>query len=126
MSRLHRINELILRELSDQLHTRFRDRAVGITFTEVDIMPDLRAARVYYSVLGNALERTEADALLNEIKMELRDRVFKRVILKYTPVLSFHYDDSQVRGNRTLAILDELDTKGEFKNQPPPDSAPED
>jgi len=117
MSRLHRINELILRELSNVLHTRFRDVATGITFTEVSVLPDLRSAHVYYAVLGDAMARHEADKFLEEIKGELRTRVFKQVILKYTPALSFHYDDSMIRGNRTLAILDELDTKGEFKNQ---------
>jgi len=118
MSRVHRINELLLRELSDLLHTRFREQAVSITFTEVDVTPDLRAARVYYTVLGNAMDRHEADQLLDSIKGELRTRVFKRVILKYTPALSFHFDDSLIRGNRTLAILDDLESKGEFKGEP--------
>ncbi len=118
MSRVHRINELLLREISDLLHTRFRDRAVGITITEVDVTPDLRSARVYYSVLGDALARHEADQLLTEIKGEVRTRVFKRVILKYTPALSFHYDESMIRGNRALAILDELEHQGEFKEPP--------
>jgi len=119
MSRIVRINELIQRELSDLLHTRFRERAVGITITEVDVTPDLRAARVYFSVLGDAMAKHDAEQLLDEIKNELRTRVFKAVTLKYTPALSFHFDDSHVRGNRTLAILDELEAKGEFKGSPP-------
>jgi len=118
MSRVLRINELLLHELSDLLHTRYRERAVSITFTEVDVTPDLRAARVYYTVLGDPRIRRLADELLDEIKGELRKRVFKRVTLKYTPALSFHFDDSLVRGNRTLAILDELEAKGEFKGVP--------
>jgi ribosome-binding factor A len=118
MSRVLRINELLLHELSDLLHTRYRERAVSITFTEVDVTPDLRAARVYYTVLGDPRIRRLADELLDEIKGELRKRVFKRVTLKYTPALSFHFDDSLVRGNRTLAILDELEAKGEFKGEP--------
>ncbi len=118
MSRVVRINELLLRELSDLLHTRFRERAVGITVTEVDVTPDLRAARVYYSVLGDAMAKHDAAEFFAEVKGELRTRVFKKVTLKYTPTLSFHFDDSTVRGNRTLAILDELDAKGEFKNEP--------
>ena len=121
MSRLTRINELLMRELSDLLHTRYRDRSVSITINDVDITSDLRSARIYYSVLGNDKARTDAVKFLDEIKNELRTQVFKRVILKYTPSFSFHYDDSTIRGNRTLAILDELQSKGEF-NQPP--SAP--
>jgi len=117
MSRVVRINELIQREVSDLLHTRFRERTVGITITEVDTTPDLRAARVYFSVIGGDMAKHEATKLLEEIKDDLRTRVFKVVTLKYTPALSFHFDDSHVRGNRTLAILDELAAKGEFKDQ---------
>ncbi|HTB64181.1 MAG TPA: 30S ribosome-binding factor RbfA [Opitutales bacterium] len=117
MSRVVRINELLLRELSDLLHTRFRERAVGITVTEVDVTPDLRTARVYYSVLGDAMAKHDAAEFFSEVKGELRTRVFKKVTLKYTPALSFHFDDSTVRGNRTLAILDELDAQGEFKKE---------
>jgi ribosome-binding factor A len=120
MSRVTRINELLKRELSDLLHTRFRDRAVSITVTDVDITPDLRSARVYYSVIGDARAQNEAAELLDEVKHELRTRVFKRVILKYTPALTFVFDDSLVRGNRTLAILDELAAQGEFDEPPPP------
>ena len=117
MYRIVRINELIQREVSDLLHTRFRERTVGITITEVDTTPDLRAARVYFSVIGGDMAKHEATKLLEEIKDDLRTRVFKVVTLKYTPALSFHFDDSHVRGNRTLAILDELAAKGEFKDQ---------
>ena len=125
MSRLTRINELLMREVSDLLHTRYRDRSVSITITEVDITSDLRSARVYYSVLGDDKARNNAVKLLDEIKSELRAQVFKRVILKYTPSFSFHYDDSTVRGNRTLAILDDLQASGEFKDPPPAPEASE-
>jgi ribosome-binding factor A len=125
MSRLTRINELLMREVSDLLHTRYRDRSVTITITEVDITSDLRSARIYYSVLGSDKARNDAVKLLDEIKSELRTQVFKRVTLKYTPSFSFHYDDSTVRGNRTLAILDDLQASGEFKDPPPPTETPE-
>jgi ribosome-binding factor A len=126
MSRIVRINELMQRELSDLLHTRYRDRTVGITISEVDVTPDLRAARVYYSVLGDANARIEAEQFFKEVHNDVRVRMAKLVILKYTPSLSFHFDDSLARGNRTLAILDDLEAHGEFKNPPPEPLDPED
>jgi ribosome-binding factor A len=123
MSRVIRVNELVMRELSDLLHTRFRDRAVGITVTEVDVTQDLRSARVYYSVLGDARAKIEAQALLSEIKHELKSRMSKRVVLKYTPALEFVYDEAQERGSRTLAILDQLAQRGEF-DQPVEEAGP--
>jgi ribosome-binding factor A len=116
MSRVVRVNELVMRELSDLLHTRFRDRAVSITLTEVEVTQDLRSARVYYAVIGDERARLTAEALLKEIKGELRARLGKHVILKYTPSLEFFYDESQARGNRTLTVLDELAARGEFDN----------
>ncbi|MGA2053486.1 MAG: 30S ribosome-binding factor RbfA [Opitutales bacterium] len=123
MSRAIRVNELVMRELSDLLHTRFRDRAVGITVTEVEVAQGLRSARVFYSVLGDARAREQAEELLAEIKGELRARLGKRVVLKYTPSLEFVYDESQERGSRTLTILDELAAGGEF-DQAPEDAVP--
>jgi len=114
MSRVIRVNELVMRELSDLLHTRFQDRTVGITVTEVDVTQDLRSARVYYSVLGDEKAQHEAAALFSQIKGELRSRLGKRVVLKYTPSLEFVFDESQARGSRTLAILDKLAEGGEF------------
>jgi len=119
MSRVARINELVRRELSDLLHIRYRDRAVGITVTDVNVMPDLRSARVYYSVLGGAKERLDAERLLSELKPQLRSSLGKNVILKYTPSLEFVFDESMERGSRTLAILAELDAKGEFREEEP-------
>jgi len=118
MSRSVRVNELVLRELSSQLHTRFRDRAVGITFTEADVAPDLRTARIYYSVFGGPQAREQAQELLAEIKSELRQHLGKRVVLKYTPTLEFTYDTTHERGNRILSILDDLAARGEFVEPP--------
>jgi ribosome-binding factor A len=112
MSRVVRVNELVLRELSSLLHTRFRDRAVSITLTEVDITQDLRSARIYYAVLGDLKARHEAAQLLSKIKGELRTLLGKNVILKYTPTLEFVFDESQARGSRTLSILNELEHDG--------------
>jgi ribosome-binding factor A len=118
MSRVIRVNELVMRELSAVLHTRFRDRTVAITLTEVSVTEDLRTARVYYSVLGDEEARREAGKFLAQIKGELRTLLGKNVILKYTPALEFVFDESQARGSRTLAILDELAAGGEFAKEP--------
>ena len=62
--RVVRVNELVNREISDVLHTRFQTEAVYITITEVEVSPDLRHARVYYSVIGKEDEIQRADQFL--------------------------------------------------------------
>lgn len=107
--RITRVNELLQREISEQLRLRYRSEAVAITVSEVETTPDLRQAKVFYSVLGGAAEIAEARALFRRIGPELSQRVSRRVILKYFPKLEFVYDESLERGARILEIMDELE-----------------
>ena len=104
-----RVGELIRRELSEILHSRWRTETVAMTITEVDISPDLRNARVYYSVVGGRENVAKIGRLLASIKRELKQLLSKKVILKYTPELNFVFDPSAERAMRILSVLDELD-----------------
>ena len=57
--RISRVNELLQRELSEQLRLRYRSQAVKITISEVETSPDLRNATIYYSVLGDDTDLRE-------------------------------------------------------------------
>ena len=51
---MRRVNEAIREILGDAITTELKDPRIGfVTVTEVDTSPDLRAARVYVSVLGS-------------------------------------------------------------------------
>ena len=104
-----RVGELIKRELSMALHGRWRSESVAITLTEVDISPDLKKARVYYSVIGGRENIAKAGKFLMSIRNELRRIVGKNVVIKYTPELNFVYDPSVERGMKILEVLDELE-----------------
>lgn len=104
-----RVNELILRELSHILRTRFRDQTVAITLTEVNVSPDLRSGRVYYSVIGDERAKIKARSFFTKEYRTLRQLVAQQVILKYFPKINFIEDDSIARGNRVLDLLGELD-----------------
>jgi len=104
-----RVGELIRRELSEILHSRWRSEAVAITITEVDVSPDLRNARVYYSVVGARADAARAGRLLASIKGELKRILSKKIILKYTPELVFAFDPSGERAMKIIAALDELE-----------------
>ncbi len=106
-----RVGELVLRELSQLLHSRWRSESVAITLSEVDMSPDLRSCRVYYSVIGGREAIAAAGKLLMKNRGELRRLLGKTVILKYTPELHFVYDPSVERGMKILAALDELEAE---------------
>ncbi len=111
--RLVRVNELVKREISDVLHTRYQSESVYITVSEVSVSPDLRNARVFYSVLGDDEHRRSAGAFLKKRAFDIRRQLSKRIVLKYLPHLHFVYDQSIERGSHLNDIIDQLDLEGE-------------
>jgi ribosome-binding factor A len=104
-----RVNELVKREISDILHTRYRSESVYITITDVEVSPNLRTARVFYSVIGNETRVRESQLWLDRNRDEIRHFLGKRVVLKYLPHLSFRNDPSIERGMNLISLLDELE-----------------
>ncbi|MDQ2659714.1 MAG: ribosome-binding factor A, partial [Verrucomicrobiota bacterium] len=93
---------------------KFNDALV--TINQVDVTPDLRNAHVFVSVLGKGNPKAVIEQL-EERRVLLQAEMSKDVVLKYTPHLVFHLDDSIERGTRVFKILDEI--------QPALDSAAE-
>jgi ribosome-binding factor A len=110
-NRTLRINELIQREISAYLHTRYQREAVRITITNVIISPDLREGRVFYSVLGEKPAEVECGRWLEEKSGEIRHVVGETVVLKNVPKLTFKLDTSPGRGTRIVQLLDDLAAK---------------
>lgn len=104
-----RVNELIKREISELLHTRYQAEATLITILEVDTSPDLRNAKVYYSVFGDATAEVKARRFLIKRSSDIRGHVARKVVLKYLPDFEFVHDTSVRRGSEISRILDELD-----------------
>ena len=57
-----RVNELLKREISDLLHTRYRSCGIHNHYG-VDVSPDLRTGIVLYSVLGDENRKIERQFL---------------------------------------------------------------
>jgi ribosome-binding factor A len=107
-SRSVRVNELVKREISQVLHTDYKDSTVAITIVGIEVSPDLRDARVYYSVIGDEEITRKAKQFLNKHTTKIRYKISKKIVLKYLPQLTFIYDSSIQRGNRVLDILDDM------------------
>lgn len=103
-----RVNELLRLEVSEQLHRRWPSESVRITITAVDISPDLREARIFYSVIGTKEDRSAARRLFERIAKTLRMEVAKRVILKYTPAYRFVEDKGVAHGVSVIDLLDRV------------------
>ena len=75
--------------------------------TSVETTPDLRQARVYVSVLGDAEERSATMAGLESAHGVLQQSVARELRMKHTPTLQFVFDESIERGMRISELRDE-------------------
>jgi ribosome-binding factor A len=103
---MRRVNESIKEILGDAITTELKDPRIGfVTVTEVDTSPDLRAARVYVSVLGTEEERERSVAGLRSSHGFLQGKIASAMRMKRTPTLTFEYDESAERGDRISRLL---------------------
>ena len=108
--RLQRVRELLKREIGEVIRREFDVSEAGlISVNDVDVAGDLHSAQVFISILGNADQEKRGMALLARHRKRIQGLVGRAVVLKYTPTLRFLMDDSVVRGNRVLQIIEELD-----------------
>jgi len=114
--RLLRVNELLKRELSALLVREMTFENLLVTVNQVDVTPDLKAAHVYVSVLGSE-GRKDVLQNLETNRAALQAELSKHVVLKYTPHLVFHLDDSIERGARVLEILQEIEPPPSAENE---------
>ncbi len=103
--RLRRVDEAVREVLSDAVTKELRDPRVGfITVTAVHTSSDLRHARVFVSVLGDAGVRDRSLAGLRSAHGFLQRRVADELHIKHTPALDFVYDDTSERGMRIAEL----------------------
>ena len=114
--RLERINHLLRQEIADLLAREVRDATLAaamISITEVETSPDLRSARVYFSVYGDEEEIAAAGEHLKRAAGFLHRSLKDRLDLRYTPNLEFILDRSLERGDRIMRLLRTIEQERE-------------
>jgi ribosome-binding factor A len=113
-----RISDSIRTHLMDLLTRKVKDpRVQMVTITDVTTTADALRADVHFSVLGGAEAQAEAQAGLESAAGWLRRELGRRLRLRNTPQLVFHYDPSLERGEHIASILDELGLSEEEDEQ---------
>lgn len=79
------LSELILREIKDP-------RVGMITITSVEVTPDLRHAKVYFSCVGDEAQRDRTLTGLSRAAGFLRRELTRQLHLRYAPDLRFLFD----------------------------------
>src|SRR5437868_15520499 len=114
--RQERLGELIAAELSELLRTRVKDPRVGFaSITHVEVSGDLRHAKVFVSVMGDAEEQTETMKALRRATGFLRHELATRIVLRYMPELVFKLDTSIEEGARILALIQQIEQEEQQK-----------
>lgn len=117
-TRQRRVQELLVQYISEILRREMKDPRIGfVTITDAEVSPDLRHARIYFSVLGTAEEREETGKALDRAAGFIRSEFAKRAQLRYVPDLRFVFDTSVDRGAQLGALLEQVRQENGYREQ---------
>ena len=111
--RQDQLGEVIAHELSDLIRTRMKDPRIGFaSITDVEVSADLRHAKVFVSVLGDAMEQSATLSTLSHASGFLRHELAQRLTIRYTPDITFRLDESIARGVHMIDLINRV-SKGD-------------
>lgn len=86
-------------------------RVHGVQITQVILTRDLRLARIYYFLSGDAAARAACQEGLESATGMLKRAINEDLALRYIPDLVFHFDESIEQGERVTELLRQLEPK---------------
>jgi ribosome-binding factor A len=105
-NRPERVAQMIQQLLGERFARGMRDPRIGlVTITGVKMSPDLREARVYWTVHGDPEQREHTAKGLENARGFLRREIGTELKLRLTPDLRFTYDEAIDRGERIEQLL---------------------
>lgn len=105
--RRERLREAIRETLSELLFKEMKDpRLHGVVISAVDLSRDMKLARAYYSVIGDAERERQAQDGLDQAKGMMRREMGRTMRLHSAPSLEFRRDKGFERADRISRILD--------------------
>lgn len=113
-ARSARVSRHIRNALAELLNKKIRDpRLRSVTITEVDLSPDLRLAKIYFSTPGDQKAVSDAEAGFHKARSFIKRHLAGSLGLRYMPDIRFYYDTSLEYGARIENILNALGGKNE-------------
>ena len=104
-----RINDEVQKEMA-QIVREIKDPRVSgtmICITAAQVTPDLKFAKIYYSVLGG--DKKEVAAGLKAASGFIRRQIAQRLNLRITPEFTFYLDESIEYGAHIASILNTIE-----------------
>lgn len=108
-NRPNKVAMAIKEEISQILLYELKDPRIGfMTVTHIELTNDLKIARVFYSILGDAKVVENSERALEAAKGYIRKLLGDRMKLRLVPELHFRRDDSIEKSFRITEILNRL------------------
>ena len=107
-SRSERVEKQILEIISSIAIKNIDLSDLGfITFTSVDISPDLKNAKIFYSVLNQKLSDTEIDIQINKKQKAFKKFLSPELYLRSMPKIKFYNDKKFLYQDQIDNLLNE-------------------
>ena len=108
MSRMHKIEDLIHKEIANIIVTRIDNQDIKntVTITGIKVSKDIRSAIVYFTTLKNDYKKIEKT--INILKPTIKYYLSRNIHLKRVPDFKFIFDDTVIKGQKINKLLDSL------------------
>ncbi len=114
----NRTNEDIKREIAAIIRELKDPRLPSlVTVTAVNVTPDLKFAKVYVSVFGDKTVADNAMAALKAAAGFVRMQLSHRIKIRYTPEITFVFDNSIAFGAHISSVINEINKKNTKDNE---------
>ena len=109
MSRQERVLQALKEEVSVIIHDELKDPRLGfVTVTRAEITPDLRYAKIYFSVFGKEEDYKKTKKALDSALGYIRRLIAQRLRLRFAPEIIFKEDRSGEYSIRIQELLDQI------------------
>ena len=111
-NRVERVEKQVLDILSNILLKNINLSKLGfVTLTEVRMTPDLKSAKVFYSVLNQKIPNDELNVELNKRQKAFKKYMGPQLHLKSTPSIRFYHDERFTYGERINKLFKDINLK---------------
>jgi ribosome-binding factor A len=107
--RADRVGDVLLKEISQMiLKEEIKDpRVKSVVLTNIKVTDDLSMARIFFTVMGDAVNREEILVGLRRASGFVRRELSKRIRMRRVPNLQFEFDAVLEQGYRIDDLLRE-------------------
>ncbi len=113
-----RVANALRREISNIIQEELKDPRIGFTtVTKVEITDDLRNAKIFYSVLGDAKQKKSTEVALNRAKGFIKKLIGERIKLRLMPDIIFRLDKTAEQRDRMDRLFEKIRKEREEKWQ---------